>query len=281
MSIDKPAGPTSHDVVAIVRRALGTRQVGHAGTLDPFATGLLLVLVGSATRLARYLMGLSKEYQGIIRLGVTTDTDDATGAITATSEAWTALDDGSLQAAMTALTGEREQVPPAYSAKHVDGERAHRLARRGAPVSLAPSRVVIHRFELSGRQGQDLAFCAAVGSGTYLRSLARDLGAELGCGAHLLELRRTAIGPHQVTEAAPLEDVRQGRCTLQPPVAAVAHLPKTPVDADAVQRLSRGQAIEAAQPDLAGPIALLCQDRLVAIAQPRGGQWHPEAVFAP
>lgn len=268
-------------MVAIVRRALGTRRVGHAGTLDPFATGLLLVLVGSATRLARYLVGLPKEYQGTIRLGLTTATDDATGEVIATNETWAGIDDASLRAAMTALTGEREQVPPAYSAKHVGGERAHRLARRGAPVSLAPSRVAIHRFELSGRRGRDLAFRAAVGSGTYLRSLARDLGAALGCGAHLLELRRTAIGPHQVTEAAPLEDVRQGRCTVQPPVAAVAHLPQAPVDTEAVQRLARGQAIEAAQPDLAGPIALLCQERLVAIAQPRGGQWHPEAVFAP
>lgn len=281
MSIDKPAGPTSHDVVAIVRRALGTRRVGHAGTLDPFATGLLLVLVGSATRLARYLVGLPKEYQGTIRLGLTTATDDATGEVTTTSEAWTVIDDASLQAAMSALTGEREQVPPAYSAKHVGGERAHRLARQGAPVSLAPSRVSIHRFVLSGRRERDLKFQATVGSGTYLRSLARDLGQALGCGAHLLELRRTAVGPHRVAEAAALEDVRQSRSTLRPPAAAVAHLPHAQVDAGAVQRLVQGQAIAASQPDLAGPVALLCEDRLVAVAQSRAGWWHPEAVFAP
>lgn len=281
MRLDKPKGPTSHDVVAIVRRALGTRRVGHAGTLDPFATGLLLVLVGSATRLARYLIGLPKEYQGTIRLGVTTATDDGTGEVTATSEAWAGLDDASLETAMSALTGEREQVPPAYSAKHVGGQRAHRLARRGAPVPLAPSRVEIHRFVLTGRQGRDLAFHAAVGSGTYLRSLARELGQALGCGAHLLELRRTAIGPHRVADAVPLEDVRQGRSTLQPPAAAVAHLPSAPVGATAVQQLAQGRAIEAAEPDLEGPVALLCEERLVAIARARNGWWQPEAVFAP
>ena len=281
MRLDKPKGPTSHDVVAIVRRALGTRRVGHAGTLDPFATGLLLILVGSATRLARYLVGLPKEYQGTVRLGITTTTDDATGEVTASSEAWAGLDDAAVQAAMAELTGERDQVPPAYSAKHVDGERAHRLARRGAPVSLAPSRVAIHHFVLSGRADRDLQFLASVGSGTYLRSLARDLGLALGCGAHLLELRRTAIGPYRVDEAAPLEDVRQGRSTLGPPAAAVAHLVQAPVDAESVRRLSRGQAIEAVLPDASGPVALLHQDQLVAVAQPRAGWWHPEVVLAP
>jgi tRNA pseudouridine55 synthase len=265
----------------MVRRALGTRRVGHAGTLDPFATGLLLVLLGSATRLARYLVGLPKEYHGVIRLGLTTDTDDATGQATATSDAWTGLDDASLEEAMTALTGEREQVPPAYSAKHVDGERAHRLARRGAPVSLAPARVAVHRFTLAARREQDLWFHAAVGSGTYLRSLARDLGVALGCGAHLLELRRTAIGPYRVEDAAPLEDVRQGRAAPLPPAAAVAHLPQARVDVDAAQRLARGQAIEASSPGGDGPVALLLEGRLVAVAQSRAGWWHPEAVLAP
>jgi tRNA pseudouridine55 synthase len=268
-------------VVAIVRRSLGIRRVGHAGTLDPFATGLLLVLVGSATRLARYLIGLPKEYQGIIRLGITTDTDDATGEVTAASEDWRGLDDAALQEAMTALTGEREQVPPMYSAKHVGGQRAHRLARRGAPVRLAPAPVAVHRFTLAARKERDVWFHAAVGSGTYLRSLARDLGVALGCGAHLLELRRIAVGPYRVADAVPLEQVRQGHAILLPPAAAVVHLPRAPVDAGAAQRLARGQAIEATESGGAGPVALLFEERLMAVAQSRGGRWHPEAVFAP
>ncbi|MBI2072414.1 MAG: tRNA pseudouridine(55) synthase TruB, partial [Gemmatimonadetes bacterium] len=151
--LDKPAGPTSHDVVAIIRRAFGTRRVGHTGTLDPFATGLLLVLVGQATRLARYLVGLPKEYHGVLRLGSTTTTDDATGEVTGASDDWRALDDARLRAAMAALLGEREQVPPAYSAKRVRGERAHRLARRGAALTLAPTRVEVQRFDLTDRSG--------------------------------------------------------------------------------------------------------------------------------
>jgi tRNA pseudouridine55 synthase len=265
----------------MVRRALGTRRVGHAGTLDPFATGLLLVLLGPATRLARYLVGLPKEYQGVIRLGTTTDTDDATGHVTTTSDAWIGLDDAFLREAMASLTGEREQVPPAYSAKHVRGERAHRLARRGAPVSLAPARVAVHSFTLAGRTERDLGFRAAVGSGTYLRSLARDLGLALGCGAHLLELRRTAIGPYRVTAAVPLEDVREGRAAPLSPGAAVAHLSQARVDAAQADRLARGQALEASAPGGDGPVALLLDDRLVAVAQRRAGWWHPEAVLGP
>ncbi len=265
----------------MVRRAFHTRRVGHAGTLDPFATGLLLVLVGSATRLARYLVGLPKEYQGVIRLGIATTTDDATGEVTSTSDAWTELDDARVQDAMTALTGERDQVPPAYSAKRVGGERAHRLARRGTPVTLAPARIEVQRFVLAQRRERDLWFHAAVGSGTYLRSLARELGLTLGCGAHLLELRRTTVGPHRVEQAAPLEDVRQGRATLMPPAAALAHLPCATVHLDAVQRLVRGQPIEATRPELAGPVVLLCEEQLVAVAQRRAGRWHPEVVLAP
>jgi tRNA pseudouridine55 synthase len=268
-------------VVAILRRTLDVRRVGHAGTLDPFATGLLLLLVGSATRLARYLIGLPKEYQGVIRLGVATDTDDATGEVTAACESWTGVDDASLEEAMMSLTGEREQVPPAYSAKHVGGERAHRLARRGAAVPLAPARVAVHRFTLAARRGQDLWFDAEVGSGTYLRALARELGVALGCGAHLLELRRTAVGPHRVADAVPLDDARVGPVALLPPAAAVAHLPRAPVDAGAVRRLVHGQAIEAAQSGGDGPVALMFHDLLVAVARTRAGWWHPEAVFVP
>ena len=235
--------------MAIVRRAFHTRRVGHAGTLDPFATGLLLVLVGQATRLVRYLVGLPKEYHGILRLGSTTATDDATGEVTGVSDDWRSLDDARLRAAMTSLLGEREQVPPAYSAKRVR------------------------------RAGPDLRFEAAVGSGTYLRSLARELGEVLGCGAHLVELRRIAVGPFRVGGAMSLEDVRQGRAVLSAPAEALPHLAAAKVDPAAVERLARGQPIDAVHPD-AGPVALLCDGRLVAVAQPRAGKWHPEVVLA-
>lgn len=263
----------------MVRRAFHTRRVGHAGTLDPFATGLLLVLVGQATRLARYLVGLPKEYHGVLRLGSTTTTDDATGEVTAHSEAWRSLDETRLRAAMASLVGEREQVPPAYSAKRLGGERAHRLARRGAAVTLAPTRVAIHRFDLVDRSGTDARFVAAVGSGAYLRSLARELGEILGCGAHLVELRRTAVGPFLVEAATSLEDVRQGRAALAPPAAALTHLAAASVDAAAVARLTRGQPIDALD-SAPGPVAIRCEGRLVAVAQARAGQWHPEVVLA-
>ena len=265
--------------MAIVRRAFHTRRVGHAGTLDPFATGLLLVLVGQATRLVRYLVGLPKEYHGILRLGSTTATDDATGEVTGVSDDWRSLDDARLRAAMTSLLGEREQVPPAYSAKRVRGERAHRLARRGAAVTLASTRVEVHRFDLVDRAGPDLRFEAAVGSGTYLRSLARELGEVLGCGAHLVELRRIAVGPFRVGGSMSLEDVRPGRAVLSAPAEALPHLAAAKVDPAAVERLARGQPIDAVHPD-AGPVALLCDGRLVAVAQPRAGKWHPEVVLA-
>jgi tRNA pseudouridine55 synthase len=265
--------------VAIVRRAFQTRRVGHAGTLDPFATGLLLILVGQATRLVRYLVGLPKDYQGVLRLGSTTTTDDATGEITGSSTAWRSLDDARLRAAMASLRGERDQVPPAFSAKRVGGERAHRLARRGAAVTLAPARVQIHRFDLVDRAGPDARFEAAVGSGTYLRSLARELGEVLGCGAHLVELRRTAVGPFRVDVATPLEEVREGRAVLDAPRAALPHLAAAEVDAAAVERLVRGQPVDASQAG-AGAVALVCQGRLVAVAQARGGKWHPEVVLA-
>lgn len=278
MLLDKPAGPTSHDAVAIVRRALNTRRVGHAGTLDPFATGLLLVLLGPATRLVRYLVGLPKTYTGIIRLGATTTTDDPTGTILATSEAWRQLGEDQLRAAMAALCGPRLQTPPPFSAKHVGGTRAHRLARQGAPPALEPAPVVVYRFALEERSGPDLAFSATVGSGTYLRSLARELGEALGCGAHLQALRRTAVGPFAVEEAASLEAVLQGQAPVRPAAEALRHLAWAAVGDAALTRLARGQPIEATslEPD---QVALQCEGRLVAVVERRGGLWYPQVIL--
>jgi tRNA pseudouridine55 synthase len=264
--------------VAITRRALGTRRVGHAGTLDPFATGLLVVLVGAATRLARYVVGLPKVYEGTLRLGMTTATDDGTGAVTATSDAWRALADEQIALAMARLTGERDQVPPSFSAKRTGGQRAHRLARRGVSVALAPQRVTVQRFTLERRSGSDVGFRADVGSGTYVRSLARELGDALGCGAHLTALRRLAVGAFSVTEAVSLESVRAGTAHLLPPRLAVHHLPHVEIDEAACERVRRGQALEAAF-GATEPVALTCAGMLVAVARPREGRWQPEVVL--
>jgi tRNA pseudouridine55 synthase len=268
-------------VVRIARRAFGTRRVGHAGTLDPAASGLLLVLVGPAVRLAQYLVGLPKRYRGTIRLGESTDTDDATGSVISRSDTWTDLDRTAIAAAMERCVGVQHQVPPAYSAKHVRGERAYRIARRGQSVPLAPVRVEVRRFDLISLEGPDVRFDAEVSGGTYLRSLARDLGIALGCGAHLKELRRVRVGDFAVEDAFPLEAIRSGKARLMPPVVAVRHLPRLEIDEDAARRLRLGQAIET--PSGIGdvdPVALVHTEELIAVAQPQHGRLQPRVVLA-
>jgi tRNA pseudouridine55 synthase len=265
-------------VVAIVRRALRTRRVGHAGTLDPDATGLLIVLVGAGTRLARYLVGLTKEYEGAIRLGAVTDTDDATGVVVRRSDAWTSLSEARIAEAMAALTGDYLQVPPSYSAKRTGGERAHRLARRGAPVRLTPEPVHVHSFSLDGRHEGDVRFRASVSSGTYVRSLARDLGERLGCGAHLLRLRRLAVGPFSVADGISLESVRGGAVELLPLRRALPHVVQVEIDPTQYARVTHGQPLEAAG-GVSDRAALLLAGELVAVARAEDGRWQPEVVL--
>jgi tRNA pseudouridine55 synthase len=261
-----------------VRRAYALRRVGHAGTLDPFASGLLLVLLGRATRLAQYLVGLPKTYQGRIRLGAVTDTDDCTGTVLRTSEDWQALSGERIGGAMRQFVGVHLQRPPAYSAKKTSGQRAHRLARKGAPVELAPVSVEVRRFDLRGHEGASVAFSAEVGSGTYLRALARDLGERLGCGAHLEELRRTRIGAFAVEDALPWDAVTGGTEPVRPPRDAVAHLPRRAlVDAEC-DLVRHGRALDAADcPDT--PIALLADGVLVAVAHREGDLLKPRVVL--
>lgn len=265
--------------MAILRRTLQTRRIGHAGTLDPFATGLLVVLVGPATRLTRYLVGLPKRYTGVIRLGLTTATDDLSGEEQARSDAWRELATEAITAAMAGLTGSRTQVPPAYSAKHVEGERAHRRARRGEAVRLPPTQVEIHRFTLRHRDGPDVAFEAEVGSGTYLRSLARELGESLGCGAHLRELRRTAVGPFDVSESVSLDQAREGRLRLLPALEAVRHLPQLTIAAELVPRVHHGQPVAAEHAPDGAAVALVAGDALVGVAERRGDVLQPRVVL--
>ena len=199
--IDKPPGPTSHDIVAWVRRSTGQRRVGHTGTLDPPASGLLVLALGRATRLIRFLPDAPKLYEGTLALGLTTDTDDLAGDVRSRAAGPLPAFEA-VRAAAAGLIGKQLQVPPAVSARKVGGERLYRLARRGESVEAPPAEVEVFSFELQ-RGGQDgrIPFRAAVSTGTYIRSLARDLGERLGCGGALAELRRTAIGPFELASA--------------------------------------------------------------------------------
>jgi len=261
----------------MVRRLATTRRVGHAGTLDPFASGLLTILVGHATRLAPFLVGLPKSYTGTIRLGTVTDTDDREGAVLREDASWEAVEDAALGQAMTTLTGPLLQRPPTYSAKKVRGVPAHRRVRRGQAVSLAPQAVEVHRFACTGRSGPDLRFEADVSSGTYIRALARDLGEALGCGAHLTALRRTAVGPWTEADALPLSALR-APLPLRPARDAVGHLPQrhlAPTEAEAVRH---GRPVPATHDgDL--PVALLDGETLLAVARPYETLLQPTVVL--
>jgi tRNA pseudouridine55 synthase len=195
LPVDKPVGPTSHDIIAAARRALRQRRIGHTGTLDPFASGLLLLLLGRATRLAEYFADLPKRYTATAHLGVATDTEDRTGQIVATSDAWRGLAPDRVRAAFESMAGERMQRPPAFSAKKVAGERAYAAARRGDDLALQPVPIRIDSLRVTGLELPLVTFEVTCSTGTYVRSIARDAGDDLGVFGHLAELRRTGIGP--------------------------------------------------------------------------------------
>jgi len=273
--VAKPAGPTSHDVVDMVRRALGEQRVGHLGTLDPFAEGLLVVVVGRVTRLATFAAGWTKAYDGVIRLGVTTDTDDATGAVLKTAAVEVTAQQ--LGAALGRFRGGYEQRPPAYSAVKIAGERAYRRARRGEVVEPAARRVEIEQLELVEYRAPDARFRATVGGGTYLRSLARDVGSALGCGGHLVSLRRTAVGPFRLEEAVAPEAVTLA--DLRDPSALVGHLQRRDVTAAERDAVVHGRPV-ARDPvaDRGEPIALFSGSELLAVADVEGEVLKPRVV---
>ena len=276
--MDKPAGLTSHDAVQRVRRALRTRQAGHTGTLDPFATGLLVVLVGRATRLARFVESEVKTYLATARLGVRTDTDDLTGAVLEERPVGE-LSETQVAEALHGFLGEQAQRPPAYSAKHVDGERSYRLARRGAEVELPPARVTVHRIELVGWQPPAVTFRAVVSAGTYLRAIGRDLGERLGVGGHLTALRREAIGPLRVEEAVALDAVDSA--ALLPPARVLGHLPAVELDPASRAAVVHGRAVaHVGAGERGGPVALLSGEELVAVARAEEGHLRPTVVLA-
>ncbi|MFN8097139.1 MAG: tRNA pseudouridine(55) synthase TruB [Dermatophilaceae bacterium] len=291
--LDKPAGWTSHDVVARVRRLAGTRRVGHAGTLDPMATGVLVLGLGRATKLLTFLVGCDKSYAATIRLGATTVTDDAEGAITAT----TAVDlaPGALEAAVTGLTGAIAQVPSAVSAIKVDGKRAYARVRGGEDVALPARRVTVSRFaigerravEVDGIRLLDVDVEVDVSSGTYVRALARDLGAALGVGGHLTALRRTRVGRFTLAECTTLEALAAARDAGAPlPMAtldqAATGFPTRGLTADEARHLSFGRRIPAAQPGRTEAVAALDPDgRLVAMLDESRSTARAHVVFAP
>jgi tRNA pseudouridine55 synthase len=251
---DKPAGITSHDVVGAVRRALGLRRVGHAGTLDPFATGLLLVLVGRATRVQRFLMELPKAYEVVARLGAVSTTGDPEGEITVT---------GVLPSDPFVLpTGELRQRPPAHSAVKIDGERAYRRARRGEEVEMPERTVTVHRFEQLWREEERAAFAIGCSSGTYVRSLVADLG-----DAYCEALRRTAIGPFDVADACAPDDPDLPSRVLSLE-RALAFLPHVPLDAEQARAAGHGRAVPG---DAQGPVLLVDAGGAIAVAEPREG----------
>ena len=270
----KPAGPTSHDIVDVVRRALGEQRVGHLGTLDPFAKGLLVVVVGRATRLAPFAAGWTKAYEGVIRLGIATDTDDATGTTVSTAP-WTGITPGQLSAVIASFRGGYEQRPPAYSAVKVEGERAYRRARRGEAVALAPRRVEIREREIIGAAVPDLTFRATVSGGTYLRSLARDIGAALGCGAHLAALRRTAVGPLRLADAVAPETVTAD--DVRDPAVLVQGLTRKDVTAAERESVVHGRPIAAGEAG-PSPVALFAGAELLAVAEQVGELLKPRVV---
>ena len=256
--VDKPAGVTSHDVVGRVRRELprGTK-VGHAGTLDPFATGLLLILVGRATRAQRFLMGLPKTYRAVARLGWSSDTGDRDGELTQT---------GRVPERLEIPVGEQLQRPPAHSAVHVGGQRAYELARRGERVELEPRLVVVHRAELLWREGERAAFEIECSSGTYVRVLISDLG-----DAYCDELERTAVGPFDLADAGE---------RLLPLAEALAFLPERELSREEAEAVRHGRRVPAAA-DAPDQLRLTHAGELIAIGEPRAGELQPVIVFAP
>jgi tRNA pseudouridine55 synthase len=284
--VDKPAGMTSHDVVSRVRRLARTRRVGHGGTLDPMATGVLVMGVGRATRLLTYVVGARKRYLGTIRLGQSTVTDDADGEVTEFRTA-DGVTDAAIRAGLAAQTGEIDQVPSAVSAIKVDGHRAYKRVRAGEEVALAPRRVTVSRLDvLAIRHFEsviDVDVDVECSSGTYIRAIARDLGAALGAGGHLTDLCRTAVDGLTIADALTLQELADRApdvVTLQMAEAARRFLPARKATDDEAKILSHGGPLDPTGSD--GPVAVFAADgALLAVVSDRDGRAKPEIVLAP
>lgn len=292
LNVDKPLGLTSHDVVDRVRRAAGMRRVGHAGTLDPEATGVLLVVLGAATRLSDLLMDGTKQYRGVIRFGATSTTDDAAGKITPSGRALD-LDETDIRSLLQRFVGEITQVPPAYSAIKVAGQALYKRARQGQAVEVPSRTVHIERIEVLERYENDLTVEVTCSKGTYIRALARDVGEAAGSGAYLASLVRTASGRFTRADALTLEEVAEAgeggylENLLYPLDAAGSGLPALLLDPDEVERVLHGRDVSRPSADHrpsreAGQLARAydaSRGRLVALVRSADETWRPEKVF--
>jgi tRNA pseudouridine55 synthase len=274
--IDKPAGMTSHDVVAQVRKRLGTKQVGHAGTLDPMATGVLVVGINNATKFLQYIVTGRKRYNAVIRLGISTVTDDKEGDVVAKRD-WRAVTDSDIENAMDKFRGTLMQVPSSVSAKKIAGERAYDLVREGKEVELVANEVTIHELKaLDIRRGEhlDVNVDVTCSAGTYIRAIARDLGAALGVGGHLIELRRTEVAPFNLAEAGEIASAR----VLPLADAITKVLPKRELGFDEVVELRFGRRID--KSDVDGSVVGIAPDgEVAAILENREGRAQPVSVF--
>jgi tRNA pseudouridine55 synthase len=279
--VDKPAGWTTHDVVGRTRRLARTRKVGHAGTLDPMATGVLLLGIGRATRLLGHLALTDKQYDATIRLGQRTVTDDAEGEVVETTDA-TGVTDAAIAAGVASLTGAISQVPSSVSAVKVDGVRSYARVRSGEEVELAARPVTVSRFDVLARRGDHLDVTVTCSSGTYVRALARDLGAHLGVGGHLTALRRTRVGPFVLARARALEQLEDGfdEAVVPLDVAVAEAFARRELTAEEAVALSYGQKLPpSGVPGVLG--AFDPEGRCVALLEDAAGQARPTVVFRP
>ena len=283
--VDKPIGMTSHDVVQIIRRGTNIRRAGHTGTLDPRASGVLVVLLGPAVRLSEYVSASDKRYQAIVRLGTTTDTYDGDGAVT--SSAPVNISEPQFESALKRFIGEIEQVPPPYSAVKVKGRKAYEMAREGEEVDLAPRTIKVYNLELLEWAPPEAVIDVYCSSGTYVRSLANDLGAVLGCGAYLVGLRRTKSGRFTLRDAVPLRKLREAFEAgnwyqyLIPAAEALSDWPGVELDTDQTEAIRHGHRIPA-EPGSAGIArGINQQGELVALIEfdPATQEWQPKKVF--
>jgi len=276
--VDKPAGPTSHDVVAAIRRATGQSRAGHTGTLDPPATGLLVLLLGAATRLAAYVPAAPKVYAGTFRLGVTTLTDDLSEPVTAQHQG-PLPPDGCVREEAARFVGSGRQIPPSISARHVAGRRLYRAARKGVRIDAPDSAIHVERFDVEpGEDAGSWRFEASVSTGTYIRAIVRDLGAALGCGAAVASLRRTRIGPLDVGSAAGTIRLEELEAAMVPLDAIPLDLPSTVLSADHSRGFVHGRTADTDRPD--GPVAVRdAEGALLGIGEAAARRLAPRVVL--
>jgi tRNA pseudouridine55 synthase len=287
VNLDKPVGPTSHDMVALMRRLTGDRRIGHAGTLDPLASGVLPILVGAATRFSQELTGGRKRYTATIRLGATSATDDGEGPITVVGHA--IPDDAAIEAALTGFVGTFDQLPPAFSARKLGGRTAHRAARTGEALALPPRTVTVESIEVEDisrtNEAVDVTIDLRCGPGTYVRSIARDLGEQLGCGGYLAALRRTEAAGLRVEDAitpGQLESLQAGGRLADAllPVAELLPLPQLRLSEQEADRFRHGSRIPVSDGPPSGRLAVFdARDQLLGIGTVAGGELQPEKVI--